>query len=55
MKLKVEGISDCAEVIVAALMDGREQFVFGRRTMPEMDNREGDGEGKGVARGGGRV
>ncbi|MCO8163050.1 5,6-dimethylbenzimidazole synthase [Pseudomonas sp. 21LCFQ010] len=37
MKLKVEGISDCAEVIVAALMDGREQFVFGRRTMPEMD------------------
>lgn len=37
MKLKVEGISDCAEVIVAALMDGREQYVFGRRTMPEMD------------------
>ncbi|WNW11425.1 5,6-dimethylbenzimidazole synthase [Pseudomonas sp. DTU_2021_1001937_2_SI_NGA_ILE_001] len=37
MKLKVEGISDCAEVIVAALMDGREAYVFGRRTLPEMD------------------
>jgi 5,6-dimethylbenzimidazole synthase len=37
MKLKVEGISDCAEVIVAALMDGREQHIFGRRTLPEMD------------------
>ncbi|MBD8491488.1 5,6-dimethylbenzimidazole synthase [Pseudomonas syringae] len=37
MKLKVEGISDCAEVIVAALMEGREQHIFGRRTLPEMD------------------
>lgn len=37
MKLKVEGITDCAEVIVAALMDGREQHIFGRRTLPEMD------------------
>jgi 5,6-dimethylbenzimidazole synthase len=37
MKLKVEGISDCAEVLVAALMEGREQHVFGRRTLPEMD------------------
>lgn len=37
MKLKVEGINDCAEVIVAALMDGREQHIFGRRTLPEMD------------------
>lgn len=37
MKLKVEGISDCAEVLVAALMEGREQHIFGRRTLPEMD------------------
>ncbi|MCV4342317.1 5,6-dimethylbenzimidazole synthase [Pseudomonas capsici] len=37
MKLKVEGISDCAEVLVAALMEDREKHVFGRRTLPEMD------------------
>ncbi|MFO3676140.1 5,6-dimethylbenzimidazole synthase [Pseudomonas protegens] len=37
MKLKVEGISDCAEVLVAALMDDRERHIFGRRTLPEMD------------------
>ncbi len=37
MRLKVEGIRDCAELLVAALMDGREQHIFGRRTLPEMD------------------
>ncbi|WP_085675349.1 MULTISPECIES: 5,6-dimethylbenzimidazole synthase [unclassified Pseudomonas] len=37
MKLKVEGISDCAEVLVAALMENREPHIFGRRTLPEMD------------------
>ena len=37
MKLKVEGIEDCAEVLVAALMDDREKHIFGRRTLPEMD------------------
>ncbi|WP_354685799.1 5,6-dimethylbenzimidazole synthase [Cupriavidus necator] len=37
MRLKVEGILDCGEVLVAALMDGRERHVFGRRTMPDMD------------------
>lgn len=37
MRLKVEGIRDCAELLVAALMDGREAHVFGRRTLPEMD------------------
>jgi 5,6-dimethylbenzimidazole synthase len=37
MRLKVEGIGDCAELLVAALMDGREQHIFGRRTLPEMD------------------
>ncbi|MCJ1880432.1 5,6-dimethylbenzimidazole synthase [Pseudomonas nitroreducens] len=37
MKLKVEGVLDCAEVLVAALMEGREAHVFGRRTLPNMD------------------
>ena len=37
MRLKVEGILDCAELLVAGLMDGREANVFGRRTLPEMD------------------
>jgi 5,6-dimethylbenzimidazole synthase len=37
MRLKVEGIRDCGEVLVASLMDGRERHVFGRRTLPEMD------------------
>jgi 5,6-dimethylbenzimidazole synthase len=37
MKLKVEGIHDCAVVLVAALMDDRERHIFGRRTLPEMD------------------
>jgi 5,6-dimethylbenzimidazole synthase len=37
MKLKVEGLRECGEVLVMALMDGRESHVFGRRTLPEMD------------------
>ncbi|NVM80146.1 5,6-dimethylbenzimidazole synthase [Duganella sp. SG902] len=37
MKLKVEGILECAEVLVVGLVDKRDQYVFGRRTMPEMD------------------
>ena len=37
MRLKVEGIRECGELLVAALMDGRERHIFGRRTMPEMD------------------
>ena len=37
MRLKIEGIRDCAELLVVALMDGREAHVFGRRTLPEMD------------------
>jgi len=37
MRLKVEGIRECGELLVAALMQGREAHVFGRRTMPEMD------------------
>ena len=37
MRLKVEGIRECGELLVAALAPDREQHVFGRRTMPEMD------------------
>ena len=37
MRLKVEGIRECGEVLVVALMDRREEHVFGRRTLPEMD------------------
>jgi 5,6-dimethylbenzimidazole synthase len=37
MRLKVEGILDCGELLVAALADGRERHVFGRRTLPETD------------------
>tara|TARA_R110000868_G_scaffold272406_1_gene531678 strand:+ start:213 stop:860 length:648 start_codon:yes stop_codon:yes gene_type:complete len=37
MQLKVEGIRDCAELLVVALMEGRDAHVFGRRTLPEMD------------------
>ncbi|ROZ83902.1 5,6-dimethylbenzimidazole synthase [Pseudomonas neustonica] len=37
MQLKVQGVLDCAEVLVAALPEGREAHVFGRRTLPEMD------------------
>ena len=37
MKLKVQGVLDAAEVLVVALPPGREQHIFGRRTMPEMD------------------
>jgi len=37
MKLKVEGVMECGELIVASLMDQRERHIFGRRTLPEMD------------------
>jgi 5,6-dimethylbenzimidazole synthase len=37
MRLKVQGVLDCGELLVAALADGRERHVFGRRTLPEMD------------------
>jgi 5,6-dimethylbenzimidazole synthase len=37
LRLKVQGILDCGELLVAALCDAREQYVFGRRTLPEMD------------------
>jgi 5,6-dimethylbenzimidazole synthase len=37
MRLKVEGILQCGEILVATLCDHREEHVFGRRTLPEMD------------------
>jgi 5,6-dimethylbenzimidazole synthase len=37
LRLKVQGILECGEVLVAALCDARERHVFGRRTLPEMD------------------
>lgn len=37
MKLKVEGLLDCGEVLVVSLMGDRDKHVFGRRTLPEMD------------------
>ncbi|MBA4503730.1 5,6-dimethylbenzimidazole synthase [Marinobacterium marinum] len=37
LRLKVEGMDRCAEVLVVALMDQREKHIFGRRTLPEMD------------------
>lgn len=37
LALKVEGILDCAELLVVALREGRQAHVFGRRTLPQMD------------------
>lgn len=37
MRLKVEGLRECSEVLVVALMDRREAHIFGRRTLPQMD------------------
>lgn len=37
LALKVEGILECAELFVVALADGRQDHVFGRRTLPQMD------------------
>lgn len=37
MRLKVEGVLECGELLVATLCDHREKHIFGRRTLPEMD------------------
>jgi len=37
MRLKVEGIRECGELLVVALTHERERHIFGRRTLPEMD------------------
>lgn len=35
--VKIEGILDCAEVLVVTLMPDREKHIVGRRRLPEMD------------------
>ncbi|WP_375003684.1 5,6-dimethylbenzimidazole synthase [Aeromicrobium sp. CTD01-1L150] len=37
LRLKVEGIGECAELLVVSLGPDRDRHVFGRRTMPHMD------------------
>jgi 5,6-dimethylbenzimidazole synthase len=37
LRLKVEGILDCGELLVAALLEGGTREIFGRRALPEMD------------------
>ena len=37
MRLKVEGIRECGELLVVSLMNDRDKHLFGRRTLPEMD------------------
>jgi 5,6-dimethylbenzimidazole synthase len=37
MRLKVEGVLECAELLVVGVRDGGNTEVFGRRTLPEMD------------------
>lgn len=37
LRLKVEGILECGELIVVTLCDKRKEHIFGRRTLPEMD------------------
>jgi 5,6-dimethylbenzimidazole synthase len=36
-RVKIEGILDCAELLVVTLMPGRDRHIVGRRTLPEMD------------------
>ncbi|MBK7016519.1 MAG: 5,6-dimethylbenzimidazole synthase [Sulfuritalea sp.] len=36
-KVKIDGIRECAELLVVALMPERERHIVGRRTLPEMD------------------
>jgi len=37
LEIKIEGINDCSDLLVVCLSNKREKYVFGRRTMPEMD------------------
>jgi 5,6-dimethylbenzimidazole synthase len=37
MRLKVEGVRECGELLVMSLMEQRDGHIFGRRTLPEMD------------------
>jgi 5,6-dimethylbenzimidazole synthase len=37
LRLKVEGVRECGELLVVAVRAGDNREVFGRRTLPEMD------------------
>lgn len=37
LEVKIEGILDCAELLVVVLMPEREKHLIGRRQLPEMD------------------
>jgi 5,6-dimethylbenzimidazole synthase len=37
LRLKVEGVRECGELLVVALREGGSREIFGRRTLPEMD------------------
>lgn len=37
LSAKIEGIMECAELLVVVLMPERERHIIGRRTIPEMD------------------
>lgn len=37
LRLKVEGVLECGELLIATLCDKRDGDIFGRRTLPEMD------------------
>jgi 5,6-dimethylbenzimidazole synthase len=39
LRWNVKGILSCGQLLIAALSNGREAHVFGRRTLPEMDLR----------------
>ena len=37
LRLKVEGVRDCGELLVVGVRDGGTREIFGRRTLPETD------------------
>ncbi len=37
LKVKIEGIKECAELLVVSLMPDRDKHIIGRRTMADMD------------------
>lgn len=37
LRLKVEGVLECGELLIATLCNDRDKHIFGRRTLPEMD------------------
>lgn len=37
MEMKVEGIRECSDIIIVVLPHEREEYIFGRRSMPQMD------------------